>query len=314
MNLMKYLVCLAAAFSMLVSTASLATSESVAATEQQPFSESELVVEQTESNAESEQDKQALREKRKQIVQEASAAVGETHRALQWLSDGDSESALEALARATGKLEIILARDPALALAPSAMEAVTYRVLAGEDDIKAIRKQALKALKQGRIQESRRLLRDLGSETVISVTNVPLATYPVAMKDAAAAIDRGDTEQAQEILNTALHTLVVTDTVIPLPVAAAQAMLAEAETLAEKSDRDEADNQRLAELVSAARDELQFGELLGYGSDQDFDRLYEQLDEIEELTADGKSGRGFFTKIKRYLGETVKSSQPDATS
>jgi hypothetical protein len=39
--------------------------------------------------------------------------------------------------------------------------------------------------------------------------------------------------------------------------------------------------------------------------------LNAQLDDIEEKTKGGKSGRGFFEKIKGYLNDTLKSSQPD---
>jgi hypothetical protein len=76
----------------------------------------------------------------------------------------------------------------------------------------------------------------MASETVVSVSNIPLATYPAAIKDAAKLIDENKTNEAKSALQTALNTQVVTETIIPLPVVLAQASLKEAETLAEKVD------------------------------------------------------------------------------
>ena len=59
---------------------------------------------------------------------------------------------------------------------------------------------------------------------------------------------------------------------------------------------------------------MEFAQALGYGSKKDFKNLYEQIEEIEEKTEGGKSGTGFFTMIKGFLKDTVKSSQPESQS
>jgi len=144
------------------------------------------------------------------------------------------------------------------------------------------------------------------------VTNIPLATYPAAIKKAAKLIDEEKMDEAKKELQLALNTLVVTDTIIPLPVVAAEKSLNEAETLAEKGDRSKKENKRLAGLLKDARTELEFARVLGYGSKKDLKNLYKQLDQIEDKTKGGKSGTGFFDKIKGYLKDTVKSSQKES--
>jgi hypothetical protein len=144
------------------------------------------------------------------------------------------------------------------------------------------------------------------------VTNIPLATYPDAIKRAAKLIDEEKMDEAKKELQLALNTLVVTDTIIPLPVTTAEKYLKEAETLAEKGDRSKEENERLADLLKDARTELEFAQALGYGSKKDFKNLYKQLDQIEDKTKGGKSGSGFFDKIKGYLKDTVKSSQKES--
>lgn len=255
------------------------------------------------------QDKTA--EKRNAILVEATAAIRETENALKALAEKKSEDALAALERAAGKLEIILAREPELALAPSGVNVVTYDLLADIEAVKEVRDQVDDALDDGRVQEARRLIRNLASETVISTTNIPLATYPDAIKQAAKLIDESKLEKARAVLLTALNTLVVTDVVIPLPVVTAENLLKEAETLTEKEDRSEEENEKLAALLEEARMELKFAQVLGYGSRDDFENLYEQLDQIADKTEGGKSGTGFFDKIKGFLADSVGSSQPE---
>jgi hypothetical protein len=251
-------------------------------------------------------------EKRKALFEEATTAIRETKNALKALDEKKAKEALAALERASGKLTIILGREPELALAPSDVNVVTYDILGDIDAVKALREEIEDALDDGRVQQARRLIRNLASETVISVTNIPLATYPDAIKRAAKLIDEEKMDEAKKELQLALNTLVVTDTIIPLPVTTAEKYLKEAETLAEKGDRSKEENERLADLLKDARTELEFAQALGYGSKKDFKNLYKQLDQIEDKTKGGKSGSGFFDKIKGYLKDTVKSSQKES--
>jgi hypothetical protein len=253
-------------------------------------------------------------EKRKEMMEEARSAIRETENALKALDEKKIKDALAALERTAGKLTIILAREPELALAPSDVNEVTYDILADIDAIKALRDEIEDALDDGRVQQARHLIRNLASETVISVTNIPLETYPDVIKKAVRLIDDGKIDEAKRALQIALNTLVVTDTIIPLPVATAEKLLKDAETLAEKVDRSEEDNKRLADFLKDARKELEFAQALGYGSKKDFKNLYEQIEEIEDKTEGGKSGTGFFTKIKGFLKDAVKSSQPESQS
>jgi len=251
-------------------------------------------------------------QRRKQISAEAMAAIAETRNALIALDAGKKDDALAALERATGKLELILARDPNLALAPTNVEAVTVNVMADTDKVKAMRAEAQRLLDDGQVQAARHLLDGLASETVINVSNIPLATYPAAIKQAVKFVDDGKLDAAKQNLQTALNTLVVKSNIIPLPVVAAQQMLVEADKLSAKSNRKPNENQRLNDLLNGARTQLEFAEALGYGTHQDFQGLYAQLDGIKSKTTNGQSGNGFFESIKSSLSDLVKSIQSAA--
>jgi hypothetical protein len=136
-----------------------------------------------------------ISQQRKKILDEAVSAIQETKKALKALEDKKSAEALKALERATGKLNILLARDPHLALAPIDVTVATYDVYATTDEIKAVRKQAEDYLENGEVQKARQLIRGLGSEIVISVANLPLQTYPAAIAAVTPLIDQGKTEE-----------------------------------------------------------------------------------------------------------------------
>jgi hypothetical protein len=247
--------------------------------------------------------------KRRALIADATSAIQETQAALKHLDEGNARDALPNLERATGKLDIILARDPKLRLAPASVTAVTYDIEGGLDAVKEVRKRAETLIENGRVQEARRLLRDLASETVISVSSIPLATYPDAIKAAVKLIDDNKPDAAKQVLQTALNTQVITDTIIPLPVVRAEGLLKTAEGLAEKKSRTKEDNDQLKTSMDGARKELEFAQALGYGTKADFEKMYQQLSEIEQKTANNQSGSGWFAKIKASIADFMLSSQ-----
>ena len=251
-----------------------------------------------------------ITEKRKQITSEAMDAIQETRNALKWLDENDKDKAIKALERATGKLDLILARDPSLALAPNNATEATYDLYANLGQVKAARKKAERLLAEGKVQDARQILDALRSEIVIRVSNIPLATYPEAIKKAVKFIDDGKTDKAKETLQTALDTLVVTDHIIPLPVVAAQDDLSGAKKLSENKSRSADENKKLSQLLSDARSHLEFAQALGYGTAQDFKDLYGELDTIKDKTFGGKAGMGFFKDVEASLSKLFESIQP----
>jgi hypothetical protein len=240
-------------------------------------------------------------EKRRKIIAEATAAVDKTRTALKALEDNKTDEALKALEVATGQLELILARDPELALAPVDVDVETYDLLASLDTIKAVIKEAEDDLEEGEIQMARPLVANLASEIVIQTTSIPLGTYPAAIKSITPLIDEGRIDEAKTGLQAALNTLVITEDIVPLPMLRAEQLLKNAEAQAENAARTIKDNETLAELLKDARTQLKMAELLGYGTKKSFKPMYEQLDQIESRTSGGKGGQGWFDKIRAQM-------------
>lgn len=245
-------------------------------------------------------------EKRKKLAEDALTALAETNHALKLLDEKKQDEALKALATVTGKLELIVARDPKLALAPVDVKVTSKDLIASRDTVKAVTKEARELLDDGEIQKARPLLSALASEIVISTTNIPLATYPAAIKEVTPLIDAGKIDEAKKSLQSALNTLVITDEVIPLPAVRAEALIKDAEKLAQQRNRTPRENESLSNLLGSARNQLNLAQALGYGQKDAFKPMYDQIDKIEKQSSDGKSGAGWFDTIKRQISELIK--------
>ncbi len=268
---------------------------------QKPSEASQSVQSQVDKNI---ADKTA--EKRKKILKEAVEAVLNTEKALVALENNKTDEALKLLETVTGKLDLIIARAPDLALAPVAIEETIIDVYTDIDSIKAMTKEAKKALDKGRLQDARDLIKGLASEIIISTTSIPLATYPDAIKMIAPLIDEGKVDEAKVALHDLLNTLVVTEHVIPLPLLRANLLMAEAEALTENTKRTDKENKVLDGLLKAVRHQLKLAEALGYGDKKTFEPMYDQIDEIEEKISNGKGGKGWFDKLKQQFSSVFK--------
>lgn len=238
-------------------------------------------------------------EQRRRLVADAATALQETQRAFDLLAADKPDDAVGALERATGKLDLVLAADPGLALAPVDVRVVIHDVLAEPEAVTVVRSQATDALALGRVQVARRLLADLASEQIISVTSLPLATYPAAIRQAGALIHGSRAAEAAAVLQTALATLVVENTIIPLPLVRAEALIDQARPLAGKAQRTTEENGRLRRMIANARSQLQLAQALGYATREDLDGLVDQLRQIERATqGQATAGGGLFDRIK----------------
>jgi hypothetical protein len=290
------------AFSLMPITIANAASDKATAEPQKGQAGGKVLESEVKSQAD-----ESINQKRKEIIDEAVAAVTETKNALKALEEKKTKDALAALERATGKLNIVLAREPKLSLAPVEVEVIAHDIYTTVDAIKKARKQAEEYLDDGQVQKARMLLRDLASELDISVVSLPLKTYPAAIAAVTPLIDQGKIEDAKLALEAALNTLVITDHIIALPILRADMKLAKADALAQKEGRSEEDNKNLAKLLNEAREQLKFAEALGYGTKKDHKMLYSEIDTIESKTKGGKSGKGFFANVKEHLSELSRS-------
>lgn len=237
-----------------------------------------------------------------QVLVDAIVALEETANAIKALEDGNADEATVALERAIGKLEVTLAANPDLSLAPVDVATTVIDITATPDEIRAMRDKALRLLRDHQLQLARTTITGLASEIGISTTYIPLGTYPLALKSAAALIKDGQNDTALAVLGNALGTLVVVETALPLPLLNAGLLIDEAKGLSEKADRSDEENTRLAALLDALDMEIAKGEALEYGGPGAFDAIRAEMKQIRAATDNGGSGSGLFDKLKELFG------------
>jgi hypothetical protein len=240
-------------------------------------------------------------EKRRTLLQDAQSAIDETRNAVAALDKGDKQSALAALERVTGKLDLLVARDPRMAFAPVGVSTIVFDLYAAPATVKAAVAQARDDLASERVQRARHVVENLATEADINVTTIPLGTYPAAIKAVTPLVDAGRLDAAKAALYAALNTLVVDVYVVPLPRVRAEAMIGAADALANKRDRTEDDKTKIRAYVEGTRQELQLAEALGYGTKDSYKPLYSQIDDIQKKTAGGESAKGLFDKLRQSL-------------
>lgn len=239
--------------------------------------------------------------KRETIVKEAVMALDQTGKAIEALKNKKKQEALDALAMAAGKLEIVLAREPQMANAPIDVRVEEFDLYASVDTVKKAVKAAEDLLEDGEVQQARAILADLASEIDLVITSLPLAAYTDTIKDVAKLVDDEKYEEATQSLYELLSTMVITRNVIPLPLLRAEMLLDKADKLAVKEGRSEQENKDLKTLLDDAENQIGMAEALGYGKKDDFKSFHAQLKEIRKKTRDGKFGSGFVDGLKNSL-------------
>lgn len=238
-----------------------------------------------------------------QKVTEASEALAQVYVALDALEAKNTKGALAALEKSTGKLNILLARKPDLALVPIDVSVKTVDLVADLETIRNIKRAAIQALKEDYFQVMRDELAKLASELQITKVELPLATFPEAMKSAAALIDKGKTDEAKVVLYTALNTLVVSEERIPLPILRAQALIAQAITDDASKDK----KKKVLALLDNAEYQLIMAEELGYGDrDREYKELNKAIKELKKSVKDDGDSQALFEKFKTKLADFKK--------
>jgi hypothetical protein len=259
------------------------------------------------------QRKSAEDQARKSLDQEAVAAIDETTNAIKAIADNKTDEALAAIERATGKINVLLARNPATALIPVSFQVNVIE--AAPMDVKEIRRRAAAAewaVAARAYPAARVVLDSLTSEIRLRTYNLPLASYPAALKEAARLLDEKKTKEASAALLTALNTLAVIDQVTPLPIAVAQAAIDAAQQLRDK-DKDGAQKH-----LALARAELERAKELGYsGKDPEYADLDKSIRDLEkQLKGSGDTGSLFANlkqKIASFFARASQTKQPQQT-
>ena len=238
------------------------------------------------------------------LDQEAIAAVGLTGEAIKSITANKKDDALASIERATGKINILLARNPASELIPVSVDVVVIDTAPVDPKvIDQILEQATDVTKHRDLPIARILLASLVSELRIRTTSLPLATYPVALQQAAHLLDQGKNQDAGKVLLMALNTLVVVDHVIPLPLILAQAAIDAANS--QRQNKDIAST-----LLKTARNEANRSRQLGYlSSDSEYKGLDDEISSLESAINGKSDTSSMFSHLHDRISAFLKKQK-----
>jgi ribonuclease HII len=233
------------------------------------------------------------------VIKGAVEAVVLTQKVLVDLDKNDTKSAIKDLEDAIGKLEVVLAAEKAPKLLPIDASITAVEYLGDAKEIKKNIDAVEDLLEDGKVQEARKLLNTLQSEIDIISVNLPVSSYPDALKLAAKYLHENKPEQAKAVLVAALNTMVEQVVVIPIPVLKADALIVAASEIA-KEDKEQA-----LKHLAQAKVELEKAKLLGYTSKSDV--TYKALNEAIEKTEKEIKGKNKAEKLFEDLIKKIKS-------
>jgi hypothetical protein len=237
---------------------------------------------------------------KEKIAAEAVTAVVETQKALQLLLNNKTDLAKSTLKNVIKKLKDVATKYPELNLIPVDVNIKTNDLITDIKTVKKISKDAEKALKNDNLQTARELLTGLMSEIDITTVNIPVETYPSAVKSALKLIQQNKIEDAKITLMSELDKLVIETETMPIPLLKANLMLDEAKT---KFLEDRSQNKAVVDnLLNSANYQLKLADALGYGNK---DTMYEELNKDvenlrESVKSNTKAGK-LFDEIKQKL-------------
>jgi type II secretory pathway pseudopilin PulG len=234
-----------------------------------------------------------------QLIKEAIRAIQYTQDALIYLNNNKTNKATESLKKAVGELAVVLNTPNAPYLLPVDVQINAYQFVGDVKKIKSLITQAKTLVSENKIPEAREVLNSLRSEIVIKTVNLPLATYPAALKLAIRYINEEKTKEAKDVLTMALSTLVEVDNVIPIPLIKAQALVEEASKTIKK------DKKQPLKYLDEAKHQLVIAEALGYTSTSDttYKMLKDEITKLESEIHKGHKTASIFSDLIQKLKE-----------
>ncbi len=296
-------------------TASLAAASANDVDQTQEKTPTEQHAAAQKKDATSSQAVKSIQQEKNQLSETLNKSVVEGYKKVQQATellqqDGKEKEAIALLQTATGQFDTALAANPDLGLVPIDVDVAVVELLTDEKTIKKAIKTAKELLEDNKIQEAAAILSTLKDELVTATAYLPMATYPDAIKDATKALVAGKKDNAQTILATALSTIVVDESIIPLGLVRAEAHIIKAAELDKEKDKS-----AIEQHLKAAKQQLALASLLGYASKHEdaYRDLTKQIQHIEKEMQGDNAVEALYKKLKTSFSRLIKAEGSQQT-
>ncbi|HTE26922.1 YfdX family protein [Flavitalea sp.] len=254
---------------------------------------------------------EALAASNDSIKGEAVMVIAETHNAIRQLLDSNYTAAIKAIERALGKAEAITIVNPHMGFVPVGAGVIVRDLMTDMETLKEAKDDIEDLTDKGYLQTVRQLVDVMVSEISITTSNLPLGTYPAALKTAVELTRENRAADAALLLNAALNTIVVIDRSIPLPLVRAELMLATADSLIAATNNIK--EEEINSLLDNADYQIRFAEELGYGKrDAEFKEFRDDIKELKKEVKDkGSDRQNMISRLRMKLNAFKKRISPE---
>ncbi len=233
------------------------------------------------------------------LVKEAVESVKLVGDVLVALDKNKKDEAIKLLEKAIGKIEVVLSNPKAPALIPIDSKVIVQQFIGSSYEVENAVITSIALLEKKRVQDARRIVTSLVDEIDVATINLPLATYPAALKEAAKYLHDNKVDDAKRVLSATLNTFVNVTAVTPIGILEAESLINAASKIAKE-------NKKLAlSHLAQAKEALKRAEALGYTSRSDttYKMLNEAIAKVEdEIKGDNKPAK-LFEELKAKLKE-----------
>jgi thymidylate synthase ThyX len=242
-------------------------------------------------------------DQKSELVAEAIESLKFTQKALIALKDSDAKTAKESLEKALGKLETILALKDAPKVLTIDSHVVVKEFIGGSEEITKSVQLLKKLVNENKIQEARVMIQALQSEIDTTLINLPLASYPNALKLAGKYIHEKKLGNAKEVLRMALDTFVQEVIVVPIPLLNANNLLTLSQQIAKKGEKK--DKELALKYLDEAKEQLEIAKQLGYLSESTvtYKVLQENIDDVKKEIGGENKPVKLFNSLKKNITE-----------
>jgi tetratricopeptide (TPR) repeat protein len=240
-----------------------------------------------------------------QLIKEAIRAIQYTQDALFYLNNNKNKQAAEIIKKAINELNIVLNTPNTPYLLPVDIHIKTYTLLWDIKKVNSLITQAKILVNENKIPQAREILNSLRNEIVIKTINLPLVTYPAALKLAIKYLNEKKIDETKDVLTMALSTLVEIDSIIPIPLIKAQALVEEAAKMIKKN------KDQTLKYLKEAKNQLNLAEKLGYNSTSEttYQALKNEIMELENKIHKNNETLAIFSdliqKIKEFKEKAI---------
>jgi hypothetical protein len=177
------------------------------------------------------------------------------------------------------------------------MQMEAYQFSGKISQIKKLVNEAKMLIAENKLPQAREVLNTLRDEIVLKTINLPLVTYPAALNLAIKYINENKIKEAKDVLAMALSTLVEVDTIIPIPLVKAQALVQAANKIVKKNPKE------ALRYLEEAKRQLILGQMLGYTSTSTttYKMLKEKIDQIESMIRHKHNTTNLFEELIQKL-------------